>query len=406
MRELVSLDDAVVLITDHTRIVGEEEIALLSALGRVISKDIFAPGNFPPFDRSPLDGYAVRATDIKEAKPGKPVELEVSQEIPAGNYSEIEVVRNQAAKILTGAPIPPGADVVIRFEDVKKKKGPRIEVFNPMPAYSNYCFAGEDIQEGEMVLAAGSRVDPAVITLFAALGFYFAPVYRIPQITIISTGDELVDINEQLASGKIYNSNSYSIAADVQLTGARPVCSGIVEDNPELIANKIEAALEISDMVITTGGISVGDYDVVKEALTIMGADILFHRVNMRPGSPALGAVKNGKIIISLSGNPAAAFVSYHLIAKPVILKLMGMTKWEFISSTAVLQEDYPKASKPRRFLRGRAFLDVGELKVRLTGKQNPGIIRSMLNCNCLIDIPANSPGLKAGDNVRVILLH
>ncbi|WP_418792277.1 gephyrin-like molybdotransferase Glp [Phosphitispora sp. TUW77] len=405
MRELISLEEAVAMIIAHTKIVGKEEISLLSALGRVLSEDIFAPISIPPFNRSPLDGYALRAKDIEKADLSEPVELEVSQEIQAGNYSDIEVKRNKAVKILTGAPIPPGADVVIRFEDVEKT-GSRIKVFKPLTAYSNYCFAGEDVFKGEMVVSAGTVINPEIITVLAGLGIGALNVYCIPKITIISTGNELVDINEQLFAGKIYNSNLYAIAAEVRRMGAMPVHEGIVGDQIDLIAEKIDVGLKSSDMVITTGGVSVGDYDLVKQAITSLGANIVFHGVNMRPGTPAICAVKNGKIIIGLSGNPGAAYVSYHLIAKPAIFKLMGLDKWQPASSTAVLQDDYPKVSKQRRFLKGQVYLDDGIVKVSLTGKQNPGIIKSMINCNALVDVPANTIGLKAGNRVNVVLLH
>jgi molybdopterin molybdotransferase len=293
-----------------------------------------------------------------------------------------------------------------------QKTGDRIKIFQPLAAYTNYCFLGEDIKAGELVLTAGTMINPAAITLLAGQGLSKVLVYRLPKIAIISTGDELLDINEQLytheqlTGGKIFNSNSYTLAAEVQRIGAVPVRAGIVGDRAGLIADRITQTLPHADLVITTGGVSVGDYDTVKDSLTAIGAKILFHRVNMRPGTPALGAVKDGKIIIGLSGNPGAAFVSYHLIAKPAIFKLMGLAQWQVPGSTAILQEDYPKTSKQRRLLRAQVFVDEGMQKVTLTGKQNPGIIKSMLDCNALIDIPGNSPGLTSGSRTRVILLH
>jgi molybdopterin molybdotransferase len=405
MRELVSLEEALEIILAHVSPVGEENIDLSVALGRVLSENVFAPFSLPPFHRSPLDGYAVRAEDIAEASPNEPAELLVMQEIPAGSYSEIEVTRNQAAKILTGAPIPPGADVVIRFEDVRKA-GARIKVFRPLPAYTNYCFAGEDISRGERVLSAGVRLGPAAVGILAGLGIRDLPVYRAPRIAVLSTGDELIDITGALGMGKIYNSNLYTLAALIQEAGAQPADEGTVPDRAELITRKIDQALKGADMVLTTGGVSVGDYDAVEDALGQLGAEILFWRVNIRPGTPVICAVKDGKVILSLSGNPAAALITYHLLARPAIAKLQGLSDWKPLKTIAILQDGYPKASGQRRFLRGQAYLENGVLKVKLTGLQSPGIMKSMVNCNALVDVPANSRGLKAGEHVTVFAGH
>jgi len=308
--QAVSLEAALEIILRYAQPVGTERIGTRSALGRVLSEDLYAPVNLPPFNRSPLDGYAVRAKDIADATPDRPVLLEISQEIPAGSYSEIELAGNQAAKIMTGAPLPPGADVVIKFEDVKKTDN-KIGVVSSLPAYANYCFAGEDIQQGEQVLRRGKVIEPASIGILAALGIPVVPVYTKPKIAIIGTGDELIEVNNRLKPGQIFDSNSYALAAYVQQAGVEPVMAGIVGDNAEMIARKIAENLESAHMIITTGGISVGNFDFVREALGSLGARILFHRIAMRPGTPTLVALKNGKLIICLSGNQAAAFVTF-----------------------------------------------------------------------------------------------
>lgn len=405
MRWLISLEEAVEAVLEQVRIVGKEKSSLASALGRVIAEDVYAPINLPPFNRSPLDGYAVRSEDIAEAKPHKAVELDVALEIPAGTYSNVELKRGQAAKILTGAPIPSGSDVVIRFEDVEEL-GTKIKVFNPLPAFANYCFAGEDVKKDELIITKGSVVKPATIGMLAGLGLNEVLVYEPPRIALLSTGDELTAVGEQLLLGKIYNSSLYALAAEIAEAGAKPVSKEIVRDDLKLIAEKIAKALKDSDMIITTGGVSVGDYDLVKDALDLIGAKIIFHRVNIRPGTPVLFAVKEGKAIIGLSGNPAAALIAYHLIAKPAIYKLAGRADFELKSTVGILVDDFLKSSKQRRFVRGQAFFEQGILKVELTGKQNPGIMKSMLNCNALVDIPANTPSVKAGTEVKVILLN
>jgi len=405
MQKLISLEEAVEAVLGCVQSVGREEINLSSALGRIIAEDIYAPLDLPPFNRSPLDGYAVKSGDIARAAPDRPVELEVVLEIPAGSYSPLELKSGQAVKILTGAPIPSGADAVIRFEDVEVL-GDRIKVFKPLSAFGNYCFRGEDVKKDELVIRAGSLINPSAVGMLAALGFKRVSVHSVPRVALVATGDELTDIGEELAPGKIYCSSLYALIAELAEAGAQVRSTKIVKDDLQLIAGEIAKALKDSDMVITTGGVSVGDYDLVKDALDSIGAEVIFHRVNIRPGTPTLLAVKDDKVIMGLSGNPAAALISYHLIAKPAIYKLAGRRNYEFESTVGILENDFNKSSKQRRFVRGQAYLEQGILKVRLTGKQNPGIMKSMLTCNALIDIPANTPYVKSGSQVKVILLN
>lgn len=401
----VLLEAALAIISEYAQPAGTERIGIRSALGRVLAEDIYAPVSLPPFNRSPLDGYAVRAEDIAAAAPDCPVLLEISQEIPAGRCSHIELGRKQAAMIMTGAPLPPGADVVIKVEDVKKTAN-KIEVVSSLQAFANYCFAGEDIQQGERVLSGMEAIGPASIGILAALGIPAVLVYRLPEVAVIGTGDELVDVHEQLKPGQIFDSNSYAIAAYVRQAGANPVLAGTVADSKEMIAQRIAENLDRADMIITSGGVSVGNFDLVGEALVSLGARILFHRIAMRPGTPVLCAEKNGKLIICLPGNQAAAFVTFHLLAGPALAGLMGIAKRELTRATAVMHDQYPKTSAKRNFLRGCAYIHDGILKVRVTGKQNPGVIHSTLYCNALIDVPANSPAIKAGDRVDLLLLH
>lgn len=227
----------------------------------------------------------------------------------------------------------------------------------------------------------------------------------VPQIGVISTGDELTDIAEKLLPGKIYNSNLYGIAAFIRQAGAKPLSGGAVSDNPVLIAGRINEMLKVADLALTTGGVSVGDYDAVRESLDLLGAEILFWRINIRPGTPAFCAVKDGKVILSLSGNPAAALITYHLVARPALAKLQGLSSWQPVRFRAVLQDEFHKSSRQRRFLRGQVYSENGTLMVKLTGMQKPGIMKSMLTCNGLIDVPAGTGSLRTGDLVEVIRL-
>jgi molybdopterin molybdotransferase len=400
----ISLEFAQELLIQHTKAIGFESISISSALNRVLHEDIIAPLNIPPFNRSPLDGFVLRAADIAKASPANPVYIEVNQNIPAGSPSQKEVGENQAARIMTGAPIPSGADVIIKIEDVNYS-GNHVEVTKALSPFENVCFAGEDIEQGEAVLCGGEYICPAGIGILAALGIDVVDVNSIPRVAIIGTGDELISVQDELRPGKIYDSNTFSLASYVQQIGACPVFAGTVTDDTELIAVKILENLKQADMVITTGGVSVGDSDLVCNALRSIGASILFHRIDMRPGTPALGAEKDGKLIICLSGNKAAAFVTFQLLARPAIASLMGIKACCPPVVTAVLGEHYRKTSGQRNLLRGQLSFDDCMLKVNIAGKQNPGIIRSTLNCNALIDVPANFGPLNAGTRVSIFLL-
>ncbi len=400
----VTLEKAQSLIMQYAKPVDSEKVCISSALGRVLYDDILAPLNVPPFNLSPLDGFAIRAMDVAAASPHFPALIDVHQEIHAGCNSEIAVGRNQAARIMTGAPLPQGADVVIKLEDVELTDN-MLVIKSAMTPFENVCFAGEDIEQGEQALGRGELISPASIGVLATLGINTVTLFKQPLIAIIGNGDELVDVWEDLSPGKIYDSNSYALASNIQQLGAQPIPAGVTADNLEQIAQKILESLDKSDMVITTGGVSIGDHDLVKSALCSIGAKILFHRVAMRPGTPALGAVKDGKLIICLSGNKAASFVTFQLLVRPALAKLMGLNQFELPKVTALLDEHYRKSCGQRNLLRGQLVYKDNLLKVRITGKQNPGIISSTLNCNALIDLPANCGPLAAGSQVSLFLL-
>ena len=270
------------MLFQHIQPIGTETVSTESALGRVLSEDVYAPVNLPPFNRSPLDGYAVRANDIAGAAPDNPVVLEINREITLENVGQSKLGKNQAAAIMTGSPFPSGADVVIKLEDVKKTDNKKIRIFSSLPAFSNYCFAGEDIQKGELVLDKGSVIDPTSVGILAGLGLSTVAVYRVPKVVIAGNGSELVNVHGQLKPGQVFDSNSYSIAAYVQKLGASPIYAGTTGDSTEMISRKISEKIKTADMVIMTGGVSVGSRDLVKEALLLLGAKILFHRIAMR----------------------------------------------------------------------------------------------------------------------------
>ena len=405
MRKLIDLEEASELILKHINSIAQETIDLKRALNRTLSIDVIAPLDFPPFNRSAFDGFALRSTDIASASSVHPVRLSIIDEIQAGQISNKIINANQTVKLTTGSAIPEGADIVIGFEDVIAFPD-YIDIVQPKKPYSNFCQAGEDIKKGEFVLSKGTVLDPASLGILASLGINQVSVYDTPRISVISTGSELVDINTPLAAAKIYNSNLYTLTSLIENLGGQPVSVGIIDDCPDKIATEIKSQLEHSQMVITTGGVSVGPFDLVKEALIKLGADILFWRVNLRPGTPVLGAYKDGKLILCLSGNPAASFITFQLLGVPAIKKLLGRQDYQLSYVKGFITEDFNKVSNQRRLLRGFGFVDKGVFKINLTGKQTAGIIKSTLNCNVLIDIPAKTQGLQKGDMVDCIFIE
>jgi len=399
----ISLEEAQSLLIGAAYPVKENSVTLLESVGRILSRDILAPQDLPVFDKSPLDGYALKAEDTKNATVSDPAVLDVIEEIRAGYRAQKSIDTRTAIKLMTGAPVPDGADVVIKYEDVERT-GNQVKIFSPLEAGKNIVRAGEDLSGGEVAATRGSMVNPPLIGLLAALGIIEVPVFNKVKIAIVSTGDELLDPSQELRPGKIYNSNLHSLAAAGFELGTQPVIMGIVPDQKDATVAIINDGLKKADIVITTGGVSVGDYDLVPDALGQVGAETIFKGVSIKPGSPVMAARKNKKLIICLSGNPAAALVSFELIAVPAIKKMMGMNRCLPVMTRVILAEDFNKESPQRRFLRGRLYLDKEKPYVRLTGAQSNGILTSMVQCNVLVDIPAGSGRLSAGQEVSALV--
>ncbi|NLV17524.1 MAG: molybdopterin molybdotransferase MoeA [Syntrophomonadaceae bacterium] len=351
MKRNVSLEEAQSLLLERAEAIGEECLSLLEANGRILSQDIKAPINIPGFDKSALDGYALIAADTVLAEPSNPVLLNVIDETRAGFQAKEKVIPGTAVKLMTGAPIPEGADVVIKYEEIIRN-GDVISVFKPLKARDNIIKEGEDIKQGDLAAAKGMRINPGLVALLAGLGIDHVPVYKQLKIAIMSTGDELLRPGEPLQSGKIYNSSLFGIMARCAEMGARPIDLGIVPDDLDITSTRFAQGLEEADMVISTGGVSVGDYDVVKNAMVDAGAEIIFWQVAMKPGSPMVAAVREKQFVIGLSGNPAAAMVTFDLIVIPLIKKLMGIENPLPVKIQGIFDDKFTKASPQRRLLR------------------------------------------------------
>jgi molybdopterin molybdotransferase len=400
---MISLEKALKTILADFQPLGLEKINILEARGRIIGENIFAPRNIPSADNSAMDGYAVRHNDTKGATKNKPLKLKIIEDIPAGKFPLKKIKAGEAARIMTGAVIPEGADAVIRQEDTKKD-GKIVIIHTSAQKKENIRFAGEDVKRGELVVKKGSALGPAHIGMLAALGKASVRVYQKPRVAIISTGDELVDIKTDPAPGKIINSNSYSLAAQVLECGAIPVMLGIVKDKKSDLQKKFKTALH-ADLIISTGGVSVGDFDFVKNVMGEIGNAMHFWQVAMRPGKPlAFGAIE-GVPLFGLPGNPVSAMVSFEQFVRPSLLKMQGHKNIFRQTITVLCAEEIQKKAGFRHFIRAVVRKEKNKYIVTTTGDQGSGILKSMVMANALIVMGEDETRIKKGAKVLVQLL-
>lgn len=404
MTGLTQLHDAQQVVLDATTVLEAEKVSILDVLGRVLAEDIMAGRDNPPWDNSAMDGFAVRWEDIRqEHKIQKPVSLIVIEDVPAGRMPSKDVGPGQAIRIMTGAPIPRGADTVLKVEDTEPTPD-SVRVLKAEPKGANIRPQGEDVKKGECIIGKGTRMRPSEAGMLAILAKSFVFVYQRPRVAILSTGDELADLDEPYSDEKIINSNSYGIAAAVQEAGGIPLLLGIARDTPAALKEKISQGLN-ADMLVLSGGVSMGDYDFTKAVFRELGAEMNFWKLAIRPGQPlAFGKIQN-KLAFGLPGNPVSSMVTFEQLVRPALLKMSGCRSYGRPVVEAVFQETFSKRTDRRHFLRGMLTREDGIFKVRTTGDQGSGILTSMVKANCLIDVPVAVERLKPGDHVAVQLL-
>lgn len=392
MKIMIELEEAKELVLTRIQPVETERVSLADAYGRVLAQDVTSPMAMPPFARSPLDGYAYRAV----AFDAQPLLLNIVSEIPAGTFSEREIVIGEAARIFTGAPIPPGANCVVRQEDTESFED-KVTILRPVLSGSNIIPKGEEIKEGDLLLEQGFYLTPPAIGLLAAVGLDRVNVYRRPRVGLLSTGTELMDVGQPLQPSKIYNSNSYTIRGMIQEAGCEVIVIPIVEDQ---IDKTLEALHRVADadVIISTGGASVGDYDVMRHALTQFGCEMLFWKLNLKPGTPASVGQKGKQFFFSLSGNPAAAMVTFELLVRPALRKLAGRSTIEDERFLVKMAQGFGKTGKQRRFLRAQAVFKDGQIWADPALAQGSGILRSMIGSHLLVDVPANHGAVEPGE--------
>jgi molybdopterin molybdotransferase len=400
----VSFEEALKIILNSVIHLGCENISIMKASGRILYEDILSDIMIPPVDDSAMDGYAIIADDTHGASKTKPVKLQVIGEIQAGGPpAGKKVSKGTAIRIMTGAPIPEGADSVIQFEDTEEEAG-YVKILREIVKYENYRFAGENIKKNDTVLEKGERLKSADIGVLASLNSKSVNVYKQPSVSIIATGDEIADIGEEIKPGQIRNSNTYILLSEIQKYSTISYYVGIAKDTLKDTKKKFLKALK-SDVIISTGGVSMGKYDFVKEIYSDLNIEIFFERINVKPGRPCTYGKIDNKLIFGLPGNPVASMTSFIQFVRPALLKLMGAKKLNKPIVSAFLEQDISKLPGKVQLYRGCFTIKDDQFFVSTTGNQNSSVLRSMSLANCLIIIPENITQVKAGEKVKIQLI-
>jgi molybdopterin molybdotransferase len=404
---MISVEQALEKVLGYAGVLEAEQCPIMNCLGQVLAEDVYSTIDIPPLDNTAMDGYAVRAEDTDGASKLSPRVLRIIDTVTAGSISKCEVTPGTAIRIMTGAPIPKGADSIVRFEDTDEaqRKGTvdKIGILREVKPGLDIRRAGEDVSRGSLILSRGEVIRPSEIGVLASLGRNTVKVIRRPVVAILATGNELTDINQPLPRGKIYNSNSYGVAALVLRYGGIPRMLGIALDSESSLVAGLRQGLE-ADMLITSGGVSMGDYDVVKDVLAKEG-EITFWQVRMKPGKPlAFGRIR-GIPHLGLPGNPVSSMITFELFARPAILKMMGKNNLAKPIIEAVIEEPILNSDGRRIFARTIVEKRGSQYFARLTGPQGSGILTSMSLANGLVIVPEDKTGVKAGEMVQVMML-
>jgi len=409
---MIPLDKALKIVLNQVKSVKKEKTGLLLSVGRVLAEDIYAEGNIPSFDRSAMDGYAVRAGDTKGTSYEHPVTLKVIENLPAGYTTDKAIKRGEVIKIMTGALMPEGSDSVVMVEYTKiasqySESVECVEIFREVKPAENVGKTGEDVKKGELILKKGTFIRSPEIGMLASLGKAKVRVFKKPKVSIIPTGDEVVDIEKKLNKGKIRDSNSFSIYSQVLACGGEPIRLGIARDNKRDILRKIKRAIAIdSDIIILSGGVSVGDYDIVKDVLIDSGVKPLFWKVAMKPGKPTFFGLSGKSLVFGLPGYPVSSMVVFELMVRPALMAMLNRKGYERKKVLAVLDKEISQKKGRRNFMRGIALLKNGVYHVAPTGTQKSAVLKSMVLANSLIEVPEDIKKIKAGGRVWIRLLE
>jgi molybdopterin molybdotransferase len=404
---MLRVEEASDRILAEIRTLGAETVSIRDALGRVCAEDIAATVTMPPWSNSSMDGYAVRSADITPVMKGEPVTLRVVGTIAAGEFAPNALKRGQAMRIMTGAPLPGGADSVIRKEDTDEGSQ-KVAIRDARDVWKNIRQAGEDYQRGDLLAKRGTPIRPALLGVLASSGVAKVKAFRRPRVAIISSGNELVDIDdfdEVMASRRIINTNSYTLDALTRVAGGLPVDLGIAADTKASLKKKLEKARN-SDLIITTAGVSVGDLDLTREVFASLGGELRFWKVRMRPGAPLAFGMLDDVPWLGLSGNPVSAMVSFELFVRPALRKMQGCASLFRRTVSVALEEEVKIGAKLTHFLRAWVSRrEDGTLTARLTGLQSSGALTSMAKANALLIVPETAPKVAKGEQLKALML-
>ena len=397
---MLSYEDARALVFEHVKPLEKEQRHLIESQGLALSEDIVAPYGMPLFDNSAVDGYAVQAADLTAASRENPVRLEKLGYISAGDSGKDPLGSGQCVQIATGAPLPAGADTIVMKEDIKLEES-LVCFFQSIPKTENVRYQGEDIPEGRTVIPVGTVIGPAQMAVLATFGFSRVPVRRVPKISIVSTGSELVDVDENPQSGQIRESNRYMLAGMVKQESCELVKMTMVPDIPKILKHEFEDALQ-ADVVLISGGMSVGERDYAKPILKEMGVEEIFWKIKFKPGKPLFFGRRGKTLVFGLPGNPASSYVLFEEFVRPALRQMMGRRILEESMVKAILEESITETYKRMHFMRGQLHEKNGKFRVRPLKFQGSHSIGSLVESNALIRVEANSPVLPKGCQVSV----
>lgn len=405
----IQVAEAVERVMKYAKHGEVESVSITESYGRILGEDVVSDHDVPHFDRSPYDGFAIRAEDTKEASQEQPVEFEVIGEIGAGSVFTEEVGAFQAVRIMTGAAIPKGCNAVVMLElteGFEKNKSTYMKLKRSFRNGDNVSFKGEDIKQNQVLVKKGVAINPGVAALLATFGYSTVKVIKQPVVGIVTTGSELLKVHEPLEPGKIRNSNSYMIAAQIMKAGGKVRYYGQLADELDACFTAVKSAMDEVDILITTGGVSVGDYDYLPAIYERLQANVLFNKIAMRPGSVTTVAEVDGKLLFGLSGNPSACYVGFELFVHPIMKTYLHAKEPHIYRADAILQKDFPKPNPFTRFVRAKASIVNGALQATPVGLDKSSAVSSLADANAFIVLPGGTRGFEVGMKVSVLLLE
>lgn len=408
-RTPISIPEAIEKVMTYKRKGSIERVSITESYGRYLGEDIIADQNVPHFNKSLYDGFAIRAQDCVEVSSEHPVEFEVVGGIGAGSVFEGEVKPFQAVRIMTGAQVPHSCDAVVMLEVTKsyEKEGKTYMALSRRASkWEHIALKGEETKKGDVLVSKGTRINPGVTAFLATFGYADVAVVKQPVVGVLTTGSELLDVNEPLEPGKIRNSNSYMALAQIIRSGGVPKYLGKLEDDFDRCYEAVEKALEEVDILLTTGGVSVGDYDYLPAIYEKLGANVLFNKIAMRPGSVTTVAERNGQLLFGLSGNPSACYVGFELFVRPIVRSFLHSPAPHLHKTKAVLNGRFKEPNAFTRMVRGEITDEGGRLVVTPVGMDKSGAISSLAAANALVVLPGGEHGYDKGAEVNVLHLE